>query len=382
MRTQDPEVLRELIQHKADVNARVAEGYTPLMSSGNSPEKFKILLENGANPNLQDTNGNTALHHAVFNSDTNSVAILLANKADPNIQNNQGYTPLDLADAGRSFQFGSLMGPNYGQKFLSSEAQNEISELLTKAGGLANLPKRNRIDVRRGSSTDISIFSKGQHDWNHFSLLELISAEYGLLSTSESGEWKVITGQDSSIWGSTLKFPDFRKITIYRRTGDNTKQTETEVNVEDILAAGDCSHDVWLKWGDVIEIPEADHPVDEQWKGPAESVISALTNCVARQVTIKIKGESTTLKLAPEFGPMSKFRNIFGMLELTQASFMLRSVLDQSKLIRVSSDLSHVKVIRHDPVTKKTVEWIVDCNSPDQADLWLRDGDVVEVPEK
>jgi hypothetical protein len=61
---------------------------------------------------------------------------------------------------------------------------------------------------------------------------------------------------------------------------------------------------------------------------------------------------------------------------------MLRSVLDNSKLIRVSSDLSRVKVTRFDPVTKKNMEWTVDCTDPKQADLWLRDGDVIDVPEK
>jgi hypothetical protein len=56
--------------------------------------------------------------------------------------------------------------------------------------------------------------------------------------------------------------------------------------------------------------------------------------------------------------------------------------LDNSKLVRVSSDLSRVKVTRADPATKKTTEWTVDCTNPKDSDLWLRDGDVIEVPEK
>jgi hypothetical protein len=70
-----------------------------------------------------------------------------------------------------------------------------------------------------------------------------------------------------------------------------------------------------------------------------------------------------------------------------------------------SSDLSRVKVTRHDATTGKNHEWIVDCsdhqsqssllnpqvqytwqfamgNSQHSSDLWLRDGDVIEVPEK
>ena len=67
---------------------------------------------------------------------------------------------------------------------------------------------------------------------------------------------------------------------------------------------------------------------------------------------------------------------------LTAPSFMLRSVLDNSKLVRVSSDLSRVKVTRVDPETKKKQEWTIDCTIPTESDLWLRDGDVIEVPEK
>jgi cell division septal protein FtsQ len=56
-------------------------------------------------------------------------------------------------------------------------------------------------------------------------------------------------------------------------------------------------------------------------------------------------------------------------------------------VLRVSSDLSRVKVRRIDPVTKKLREMQFDYASSRQpyearTDLFLRDGDVVEVPEK
>jgi hypothetical protein len=46
------------------------------------------------------------------------------------------------------------------------------------------------------------------------------------------------------------------------------------------------------------------------------------------------------------------------------------------------SDLARVKVTRRDSKTGKTNEWILDCSHNDTPDLWLRDGDVIEVPEK
>jgi hypothetical protein len=63
-------------------------------------------------------------------------------------------------------------------------------------------------------------------------------------------------------------------------------------------------------------------------------------------------------------------------------------VLRQSaaqQLLLSSSDLSRVKVTRHDPKTGKESEWILDCRPNPQTggpDLLLRDGDVIEVPEK
>jgi hypothetical protein len=268
-----------------------------------------------------------------------------------------------------------------GFQGVSREAEQQIAAMLVQAGGLANLPKRDRIEVRRGSSYSLPAFSKGGHDWNRFSLLESIAAAYGLVGQKTSGEWSATTDTRQSSFNPKLRFPDFKKVLIYRGTGTSAKQTATNVDVEDMLNTGDCSRDVWLEWGDMVEIPEADHPVEEPWPGLSDKDATSLIECVTRQVTVIIKGESTTLKLAPAFTPATRYPDD-ARRTFVHASFMLRSVLDNSKLVRVSSDLSRVKVTRHDPVTKKTVEWVVDCTSPDQANLWLRDGDVIEVPEK
>jgi hypothetical protein len=68
------------------------------------------------------------------------------------------------------------------------------------------------------------------------------------------------------------------------------------------------------------------------------------------------------------------------MKELTKGSFMLKSVLAQSRLLRASSDISRVKVTRS--ANGKTQEWVLDCGSGSDPDLWLQDGDVIEVPDK
>jgi hypothetical protein len=68
-------------------------------------------------------------------------------------------------------------------------------------------------------------------------------------------------------------------------------------------------------------------------------------------------------------------------VSLNKVSFMLRAVLDRSRLIRFSSDLTRVKVTRRDAATNKNREWILDLSGT-APDLWMRDGDVIEVPEK
>ncbi len=67
-------------------------------------------------------------------------------------------------------------------------------------------------------------------------------------------------------------------------------------------------------------------------------------------------------------------------------SFYLGSVLYRSGMLRASSDLSRVKVSRIDPDAGQRYEMVFDCRpeSPQGGapDLWLRNGDTIEVPEK
>ena len=94
------EILRSLIRNGADINARINEmNQTLLMlatfqGSGDiRSEKFKLLIENGANVDLQDKSGNTALHYAV-NSRDMSVVLNLVKAGASQLCNSQGLTPL------------------------------------------------------------------------------------------------------------------------------------------------------------------------------------------------------------------------------------------------------------------------------------------------
>jgi ankyrin repeat protein len=84
-----------------DVNYRsLHSGQTVLMSSS-TVEMAELLLENGADANLQNREGNTALHFAVTDSNTPLCHVLMKWGADNKIRNNQnkGVSPTTIVNA-------------------------------------------------------------------------------------------------------------------------------------------------------------------------------------------------------------------------------------------------------------------------------------------
>lgn len=99
-----------LIQHGYTINARTKETYkgadynqTVLMMAARfySPKAVKALLENGAEVNLQDSTGKTALHYAleglIEEIDIEKIRLLLAAGAKIDIADYQKKTPQDIA---------------------------------------------------------------------------------------------------------------------------------------------------------------------------------------------------------------------------------------------------------------------------------------------
>ncbi len=87
-----------LLDHGVNVNAVQHLGETALMVvaqiNGNINHIGKLLLKYGADPNIQDINGRTALHKALTNNNSMLVRYLLEHGADPNIQDYNGRTVL------------------------------------------------------------------------------------------------------------------------------------------------------------------------------------------------------------------------------------------------------------------------------------------------
>jgi len=93
-----PSQLVAMLEPDQDLNQKDAYGQTPLMyaSSNNNAEAVQILINMGADANLQTDDGWTALMYAARDNPEN-IKTLLINGADSELENNDGQTALDIA---------------------------------------------------------------------------------------------------------------------------------------------------------------------------------------------------------------------------------------------------------------------------------------------
>ncbi|MDE0519322.1 MAG: UvrD-helicase domain-containing protein [Candidatus Dadabacteria bacterium] len=124
-------LVSSLIEEGADVNARDRNGDTPLHLASRSAEKMEIvslLIEGGANINAQDEDGDTPLHDALFLLGDRKLASFLIEKgADASIKNKNGQAP---------FHFNSF------EKFASREAERIRSREKEKQEAISQIRKK------------------------------------------------------------------------------------------------------------------------------------------------------------------------------------------------------------------------------------------------
>ena len=93
-------IAKSLLNHGADPNIQDNDGNTALMHAANQgfSDIVKLLLEGGADPDIQNRSGNTALMMASYQGHTEIVRLLLDHGADPNIKNRFGNSALMRAE--------------------------------------------------------------------------------------------------------------------------------------------------------------------------------------------------------------------------------------------------------------------------------------------
>jgi ankyrin repeat protein len=354
------DVLKLVLAHKPDLEVRDSEGLTPLQRAvlNDSDKVVEMLLGAGASPNVTNTRGSeTPLHWAAARGKKKIVELLLAHQANVNAQSSAGDTPYDFVKpVPRSSVPGSQKGP-------SGSVRPEIAELLLNAGAKEDLQRLSHIGLSRNGGTIARPFTRGTNDQNNYTLLELFATFFA--STSGNVQF-----------GAQLQVPDFSRLTIQRLKPDGATE-EIQVDLEQAIQTGDCSKDIPLRWGDIVEVPALDHRLNEPWGGLSAGVRSFLQKCLERHVEVRVKGEPHKITLRPKL-----WNEMFpaGVL----STFRLRNVVYVSSLLLASSDVTHLKVLRKDPASGRVQEMMFNLQeqtNPDH-DLWLRDGDVIEVPEK
>ena len=392
--------------------------YTPLQLAvklGNR-DMAALLLDHHADPNLlrQPTIpglnevSTTPLQAAVLRRDPELVKLLLARGARVDQLNEQGDTALAFAEE---------LSQEQGHKGRVAE---EIAKRLREHGATEDAGRAIKITVSRKSrSYSQPILLRDANGLNRLTVAEALLFAFSPQSPA----------------ANSLAFPDLEHVVINRRADKDGGRRDLPWNIGSTTQAGDKGIR-WLEWGDVLEIPELDHRLDEYWPGLTDSVREAFKDEWERTVSVVVKGETNRLTLSASGDPRQQrrlgsaafqvpppfvrptageddlaaslasgrvakplyfgsaapavrarpgVRPPTGVTESGEIpSFWLSKVVKTSGLLRTSSDTTRIKVTRVDPGTHESRVWTYDLEGLEDSwnDLWLREGDVIEIPEK
>jgi hypothetical protein len=239
------------------------------------------------------------------------------------------------------------------QQEAAKPSAGEIADVLRKHGALEDLPDFSSIRITRAGLQPQTIFRKDTNAVNRFTLLEVIRNYYPALATYQAANQR-------------MAFPDFSKIIVYRPVaGKPGAKKEITVDLLTVTNSFDCTKDMWLEFGDVVKIPEREHTLAEQAIGLTVAQNIQLLKCLQGKVTFVVRGQKAET-----------------VLDGTYKNWLSQAVSSVKSLLRSSSDLSRIKIKRTDPITKQPVEFVTDSRAAWPDDVWLRDGDVIEVPDK
>ena len=130
-----PELVEFLIDNGADVNLPNKDGQTPIFFATNF-EIFELLVDAGADVNHQAPDGGTALIGAIFMDEIGQAEALVKHGADVNVLNPNGRSPLNILNERKN---------TYKGKF-----EENLRKLIIAAGGKdISIRPRSKVSGRR-----------------------------------------------------------------------------------------------------------------------------------------------------------------------------------------------------------------------------------------
>jgi ankyrin repeat protein len=136
----DASTIELLLQVGADVNARAKDDSAPLHRAAfsGSPRAVELLLQRGAEVNACDGAHLTPLHKSLLNKpDVNVVRLLLENGANAEVEDDEGQTPFQIASSKELSGITRLFKP-----FLSKDCKDYTLKTTKTASPAIQLPQR------------------------------------------------------------------------------------------------------------------------------------------------------------------------------------------------------------------------------------------------
>jgi len=164
------EIIKLLLDNKADINMKNNDGWTALIvssrysSTDSNTKTVKLLLDYKADLNIKNNNGWTALlvssRYSSADSNIETIKLLLDYKADINIKNNDGWSALILASFDSNIETVELLLDNKANPNIIIEDKFKYMDIENKI--LNNNPNKlyNLFGSLYGNKINMGIFYK------------------------------------------------------------------------------------------------------------------------------------------------------------------------------------------------------------------------------